>query len=78
MLGSTLTVDPHVGGAFCRAPLIGGLACVQALVLPCDPIDVEGAVLSRDQDACGEGVRRGWGGGSVSEVELRHAGRAGQ
>lgn len=47
----TLTVDPYVGGAFCRTPLIGGLACVQSLVLPCDPINVEAAVLSGDQDA---------------------------
>lgn len=47
----TLTVDPYVGGAFRRTPLIGGLACVQSLVLPRDPIDVEGAVLGGDHDA---------------------------
>lgn len=40
-----LTDDPYIGRAFCRTPLIGGLARVQALVLPRDSINMESPIF---------------------------------
>lgn len=40
-----LTIDPYIGRALRRPPLIGGLARIQALVLHCDSINVEGPIL---------------------------------
>lgn len=44
-VGQILTIDPYIGRAFCRTPLIGGLARVQALVLPRDSINMEGPIF---------------------------------
>lgn len=40
-----LTIDPYIGRALCGSPLIGGLARIQALVLPCDTINMEGPIF---------------------------------
>lgn len=40
-----LTVDPYVGRALCRSPLIGGLAGIQTLVLHCDSVNMEAPVF---------------------------------
>lgn len=40
-----LTIDPYISRALCRPPLIGSLASIQTLVLPCDPINMEGPIF---------------------------------
>lgn len=36
-----VTVDPYIGRALRRPPLIGGPAQIQTLVLPGDPVNME-------------------------------------
>lgn len=48
-----LTIDPYIGRAFCRTPLIGGPARVQALVLPRDSINMEGPIFGWYHDTWG-------------------------
>lgn len=41
----TLTIDPYIGRALCRSPVIGGLARIQTLVLHRDSINMEGPIF---------------------------------
>lgn len=40
-----LTIDPYIGRALCRTPLIGGLAGIQTLVFSSDSVNMEGPIL---------------------------------